>query len=347
MYSKSIVEEAEKFKQLVNNSSRILITSHISPDPDALASVLLLGTTLKHNYPDKKVVIGLEEEPEGLDFLTRYSDIKFGRLLGTAKQTNPDLFIMLDAVNYERCSRADGDKIRQYLADNKIKTAIIDHHESTGKDDADVYIYQGSIATTQDVYEVCFDHLKLKKPEGYGQTTMLGIYSDSGGFIYANPRHRATFKIVDELLDLGVNLEAIKARLNNYNQEHLLAIGEFAKNITTADGYTYSFLSDQFITTWQLVGQSLVSLNTAAGIFVNEYIRNIGNRKWGFIVYRDLSAGENMYSVSLRSQSDVKDVSQIANKLGGGGHKPAAGARVQADSVEQAILKVQQTITSA
>lgn len=290
--------------------------------------------------------MALEEEPEGLDFLTGYSDIKFGPLLETLKKAKPDLYMMLDAVNYERCSRTGGEQIRQYLAVNKVKTAIIDHHEPAGKDNSDVYIYQGSVATAQDVYEVCFVHLGLKKPDGYGKTTMLGIYSDSGGFTYANRRHKDMFAIIGDLIEGGVDLESIKNKLNRYSQPQMQALGEFAQNTSHTGDYSYSYLGDNFVEKWQADDLPLVSLNTAAGLFVNDFIRNIDDRKWGFIVYRNPIAGKNMYSVSLRSQSEVKDVSVLANKLGGGGHKPAAGAKIEAKSIEEAIQKVQRAISS-
>ncbi len=340
------MDQIEKFKKFIDDSRRILVTSHISPDPDALASVLLLGTTLKLNCPDKEVLMILEEEPEGLEFLAGYKEVKFQSLIDALNSHKPELFILLDAANYERCSRNDGETVRQYLKDNKVATAIIDHHEPTGKDDTDVYIHQGNIATVQDVYEVCFEHLGLKKPEGYGDTTMLGIYSDSGGFTYANPRHRHTFKIVSDLIDDGVNLEVIRSRLRKYTTDQLIALGEFARNVTTNGQYSYSYLSDDFVANWQKANRSVLSLNTAAAIFVDQFIRNIDGLNWGFIVYLNPLAGENIYSVSLRSQANAKDVSQIANKFGGGGHKPAAGAKVKAKSIQEALAKVKAAITS-
>ena len=336
-----------KLKKLIESSDKILITSHISPDPDALASVLLLGTTLKLNYPDKEVLIILEEKPEGLEFLAGYKEVKFQSLIDALNSYKPELFILLDAVNYERCSRNDGDAIRRYLKDNKIATAIIDHHESVGKDDTNVYIHQGSIATVQDVYEVCFEHLGLKKPEGYGETTMLGIYSDSGGFTYANPRHRQTFKIVSDLIDDGVNLEVIRSQLRRYTTDQLIALGEFARNVTTNGQYSYSYISDEFVADWQKANRPVLSLNTAAAIFIDQFIRNIDGLNWGYIVYLNPLVGENMYSLSLRSQADAKDVSLIANKFGGGGHKPAAGAKIEAKSIKEALAKVKAAITSS
>src|SRR5664279_1051831 len=116
----------DKSKQLIDDAERILITSHVSPDPDAVASVLLLGTTLELNFPDKKVEMVLEEEPDGLNFLNGYGQIKFEPLAIATESFKPDLFIIVDANNYERCSRKDGLKIRDYVTRNHTKTAILD-----------------------------------------------------------------------------------------------------------------------------------------------------------------------------------------------------------------------------
>lgn len=339
--------QIKELKELIDRAEKILVTSHISPDPDALSSVLLLGTTLKHNYPVKDVVMALEEEPEGLDFLADYNGIKFGPLLETIKGAKPDLFVMLDAVNYERCSRTGGEQVRQYLADNKVKTAIIDHHEPAGKDGTDVYIHQGSPAAVQDVYEVLFDRMKLKKPTGYGETTMLGIYSDTSAFKYLNDRHKATFKIVSELIDAGVRIEELFYKLNQYTEEQMRAIAALSKNVTHQDDYTYSFVSDEFVTEWKNEGKSAESLHRARELFINNYIRNIEGRLWGFVVCKDSTLDDDSYSVSLRSVRGAKDVSILANILGGGGHKPAAGAKIQAKNLQEALTKVKQAITSS
>src|SRR5437868_1046243 len=97
--------EVNKFKNLIEESSRILITSHTSPDPDALASLLLMGTTMMLNFPDKKVVMVLEEQPSGLDFLNNYQQIKFAPLNEQVNHFTPDLFIIVDANSYRRVSR--------------------------------------------------------------------------------------------------------------------------------------------------------------------------------------------------------------------------------------------------
>jgi nanoRNase/pAp phosphatase (c-di-AMP/oligoRNAs hydrolase) len=51
-----------------------------------------------------------------------------------------------------------------------------------------------------------------------------------------------------------------------------------------------------------------------------------------------------LYGVSLRSVNGTKDVSKIANQLGGGGHKGASGARFEAEDIDAALEKVKQVI---
>ncbi len=333
-----------KLKDFLEKSSKILVTSHISPDPDAISSLLLLGTTLETNYPDKKVEMVLEEKPEGLDFLSGYDMIKFGPLLEAITEHKPDLIILLDGSNFDRASRENAPKVRQYIEQNNVKTIIIDHHEPEGKDNVDIYFNQNSPATTLDVYEILYNHLRMERPVDYQQTALLGIYADSGGFVYHNNRYKEMFRVVNELLDAGANLESVKTCLNTYSDDHMKVIGQLVDNLTHGDGYSYSFISDEFAQNWRETGKNPVTLKTACSKFIDNYIRNIGGRNWGFIVYPDLSIGQGIYSASFRSVGGQPDVAKIASNLGGGGHKPAAGAKIQAQDIDEAIREVQEFI---
>ncbi|MBX4197665.1 hypothetical protein KW801_03905, partial [Candidatus Saccharibacteria bacterium] len=142
----------------------------------------------------------------------------------------------------------------------------------------------------------------------------------------------------------GADIETIKNQLTQYSDEDLLTLGELMGNAAHQADYTYSYIRDEFIDEWLAKGQNQAALNRATGAFLDDYIRNIGGRKWGFIVYKNSLHGNNYYSASFRAVSGVKDVSVIAGKLGGGGHKPAAGAKFEANTVEDAIRKVQAVI---
>ncbi|HSW78762.1 MAG TPA: DHH family phosphoesterase [Candidatus Babeliales bacterium] len=338
--------QVDEFKRLTGSCDKILITSHISPDPDALSSVILLGTTLKENYPDKEIQMVIEEEPLGLNFLPHYQEVAYGSILQSLKSGNTGMLILVDANSVERVSRTDSSEIRKFIEENNLRTVIIDHHEPVNKDKSDVYINQGSPAAVQDVYELCFYTLNYKKPRGYADVAMAGLYADTNGFSYRNRRHSSTFKLADELITAGADIERINNLIRQYTFDDMEVLEELIKNVADGNGYTYSFISDEFVKNWSESGKDGAGLHKGVEIFVNGFIRNIGGNLWGFIAYCNPLHGDKIYSASFRSVGDAKDVSAIAVSLGGGGHKPAAGAKFAAGSIDDAISKIKDKINT-
>lgn len=338
--------QVEKFQQLLKPAEKILITSHISPDPDAVCATLVIGTTLKLNFPDKKVFMVLEEKPgRDLSFLSGFEDISFGNVLDATREYNPDLFIILDAMNFQRVSRSDNEQLEALVKDElKAKVAIIDHHTKLGLIDSSIYINSGLPATAQEAYRILFKELSMRKPEGFAQTTLLGIVSDTSRFKYINPKHRETFEAVSELLDAGASIEAQEYQLERYSKQQMDVFSILAKNsIDSREGYTYSYINGS-----EIESANGEAVKTACEIFTDQFIRNIENNYWGFIVYPEVVNGKESYSVSLRSVGDAKDVSEIAGRLGGGGHVAAAGAKgIKAKNASEAIEKVIQAIKNS
>ena len=340
--------EVEKLKKLINDAQKILVTSHISPDPDAVCSTLLAGTTLKTNFPDKKVLMVLEEHPARMmEFLSGYEEVEFKPILEAVAELEPELFVLLDAPNFERCSRADGQKVRESLALSGTKVVIIDHHEEHGKDKSDIYINNRRPATAQEVYELLFNELKLAKPEGYAQTALLGIISDTARHKFDNPVHRETYRVVSDLLDAGASIENLESRMERYDAGQLAVLNHLIGNTKdSGQGYTYSYIDDKFADDWLKEGRSLSSFKIGFEEYTNGILKNYENNRWGFAVYKDLVDAGGAYGASFRSTSGTPDVSKIAHKLGGGGHKPAAGAKFKADDISGAIEKVKKAIGS-
>ena len=333
---------------LIKNAQRIFITSHVSPDPDAICSVLLLRNTLVENFPEKKVLVYLEEKPaKDVSFLSGYNQLQFEQLLPSIESFKPDLLIMLDANNFERISRKDGLKVKEYVRNNGTKTVIIDHHQPEGKDEVDLFMNDGCPATVQNVYELCFDKLNLKKPEGYGDITMLGILDDTGRFLYENPKHHETLEIVNNLVDEGISIESLWNRLSRYTKEQMGVISELINKTVVDAGYTYSYLDDNFCNLWLESGKDPSKLRGAVDWFKDNFLRSVGDNTWGFVVYKDPSEDQGEYSVSFRAISGTKDVSELARRLDGGGHKAAAGGHIEAKDMSEAIEKVKRVIAES
>jgi len=336
---------SDKFKQLIDEAERILITSHVSPDPDAVASVLLLGTTLELNFPDKKVEMVLEEEPDGLSFLEGYEQIKFEPLVAATESFKPDLIILVDVANFGRASRKGGLELKEYVKKSHAKLVIIDHHEPEGRDESDLYFNSIKSATVHEIYNIVYSKLHLKKPGNSAQIAMTGLYGDTGGFTYIDASNVDAFELAAELVREGASVETLKYQLNQFSEDQIQVVCELSKNLSHFKDFTYSFLGDEFVSNWQKSGKQQAALQRANKIFIDNYIRNIDGRNKGFIIYRNPLEGDDMYSISFRAARDSQDVSKLALMLNGGGHKSSAGGKVQAKSVEEAIDKVKEIIS--
>lgn len=340
---------SSELSNLIHKSGMILITSHISPDVDALCSILLSGSTLEKNFPDKKIEMVLEEQmTSDLSFLAGFANIKFEPLLSRVKSFEPDLIMVVDASTLERCSRLDGNELAELVKnDSAIKVVAVDHHQIT-EHDAEIYINNHKPANVQQLYELFFDQLKLEKPVGYADITLLGIIFDTGRFKYDNPDHENTFRIVNELLDAGASIEKLENRLDRFSEAELEVIANLAKNVVAEKGFSYSFIDDIFAARWKKQNRPQRDFKAGCEQFVNRFIRNIEQNIWGFVVYPEIALEKKSYSASFRSEGGAKDVSVLAAKLGGGGHKEAAGAKnIQTDSIETAVEQITSLINGA
>lgn len=339
----------KELEQLFKNAQKILVTSHISPDPDAISSVLLAGTTLQANFPEKDIQMVLEEKPtRDLSFLTGYTDIKFQSTADAVKQIRPELMLVVDAMNYERISRADAEEIRLVVKDLGTKVAVIDHHEAIDVEPSALYFNKKNPATAQELYEVLFDEMGLRKPEGYAQTALLGIITDTARHKYDNPRHRQTFKLVSDLIDAGASIEKLENKIDRYDKNQLQAFSEMAKNIKdSGEGFTYTYMDESIFSDRTDQPSKAESMKSAAEIFTSQFARNFENNNWGFVVYPELASGPDVYAVSFRSISGGVNVADLAHKLGGGGHKQAAAAKIKATSIDEAVERVREVIKEA
>ena len=337
----------QTFSEMVRVAKKVVITSHTSPDLDAVGSSLLLTETLRANFSGPEFRHVLEEHPAGdLSFINGFETIEFLPMFATLESYKPDLLIIVDANNFQRISRNESESVREWIKVNNTKTIVIDHHEETTKDAVDLFLNEHGPAAVQEVYRLCFTKLGLKKPEGYGDMVMLGLLGDTGRFKYANPAHRETFAIVDELIDNGVSIERIDDKLQRYTPAQLKVLAELMNNLSAKDGYSFAYISDEFRDTWLADKMPVEDFKLACGLFVDQYIRNIEDREWGFAAYPDLLNTVN-YTGSFRASNGTRDVAAIANLLGGGGHKPAAGAKFPAKNMGDALLKIHEAIKLA
>lgn len=333
--------QIEILSSAINSYDRILITSHLQPDLDALCSSLLLKLTLEQNYPAKKVELVLEDSLKRLQYVLGNYKITTKPLAKAVEGFRPQMIILTDCDSFSRATRKSLNDVRKYVEANRTFVLAIDHHEPSNTESLDLLFNQLSPAASQDVYEICCHLLKLKMPDGFADLAMYGLLGDTDRFRYKNPAHRKTFEIASELIEAGANIERLEHQKTRYSKKQLMAFSELISNTHTNNGFTYSYISDTFRDAWQGGNEDL---KAAVELYGNQFLRNIEQNLWGFVIYPDLPMGNQHYKISFRALDGIKDVAELAQKLGGGGHKPAAGGNIKAETVTAAIGLIKREI---
>jgi phosphoesterase RecJ-like protein len=135
-----------------------------------------------------------------------------------------------------------------------------------------------------------------------------------------------TFEIASKLIDCGIDISTITHKLFYENSfDRTKCLGDV---LNTLDLYLDGKVGILYLTTEMMQKYGLKE--TELDGFV-EYGRNIKGVEIGIFIKQKT---DTEYKVSLRANSDA-DMSKIAEKFNGGGHKGAAGCRFENKTIEE------------
>lgn len=321
--SNSILTEIKK-------ADNILINVHRNPDLDSIGSATALYQALTHM--NKKVnIICPHQIPENFKFLKGAKQVKtidftnFKKWAGQYPAPTFDLFIILDSGSYDIVTGSKEIKLPE------IKKIIIDHHRTNMFSDVEINLYDEIAATCEIIYQMFLDW-KIKIDPEMATSLLSGIAGDTVFFKYGG-NTKLTFKIATELLDKGADKnKLIDQAFDSFDFDLVKLIGETLKKMEKGNGFVYSIIDYE---TYVKYGKPKGARELVANLFA----RSIKGYDLGIIIFE---VQRNMFSLSFRSKENV-DVSKIAKKLGGGGHKNAAGATVYG-TIDQVITKIKEVI---
>lgn len=294
----NIYEEVRGYK-------RIGISGHIRPDGDCIGAVLSLYLYLSKRMEDAEVFAFLEKPSNsfrnipGIEKICSEGDYSHWKKM--------DVFIALDTVP-DRMGAAS------YLFDHADKTINIDHHISNRNGSAMVnHVVPEAAATCELIYEV-IDHAYLDKD--IAQLIYMGIAHDTGVFHFSNTSPKI-MRIAADLMEYQFDFPKLidetfyeKTYLQNQVQSRIVL-----ESRRYFDGKIIVGSADG-----NFMKQYGVSKNDFEGV-VNQ-LRITEGVECSVFIYENPNG---KLKCSLRSSSDLVDVSKIAMEYGGGGHVRAAG----------------------
>jgi len=304
----------------IKNAKNILINIHRNPDLDSIGSSTALYQVLTKTFKKKVTLICPDKVPENFIFLNgaeRTKKINFSKF-----DFSPyDLFLIVDSGSYDIVTDSKEIKLP------KIKKIVIDHHRTNMFSDSEIKLYDELSATCEIIYQMFIDW-KVKIDKDTATSLFSGIAGDTVFFKYGE-NTKLTFKIATELLDLGADKDKlIEQAFDNFDFKLVQTMGEFLIKMQKGNNFVYSIIDNE---TFKKFGKHRGARETVANLFA----RSIKGFDFGIMA---VEYKKEEFAVSFRSKSNT-DVSEIAKKFGGGGHKNAAGATIKGN-IDQVIKKL-------
>ena len=290
----------------------IIILPHENPDGDALGSAMALYLFLKKK--GKNVVVGCRDRvPHFLDFIPYVDEIiriPNGRFY--------DIGIVVDSAGFHRTG-----------AEVKVARRVrIDHHvggEFNGRYD---YIDPRAPATASLVYELILAWDEEAMDEEIATCLYVGLATDTGFFRYSNT-NEFTFELAKRLVRYGADPNYVYRMFSERESVNKMKL--ISKVLETLTLYEDGLVAG--VTIYDSFFRETGTDYTDSEGLVN-YPRSIEGVKVAFALIE--KPREGVWKVSLRSKEAV-DVSKIAERLGGGGHKYASGCKIKAISRDEAL----------
>jgi phosphoesterase RecJ-like protein len=304
----------KKLDEFVEKSNKIAVVAHADPDGDSIGSIMALREILKTKGKDVDFFIN-GEIPFNYKFI---KDLDKASL--SYKEKKYDLFFALDSSDEERLA----DKID--IMKNSKKTICIDHHK-TNKGYCNLNIIEPDFSSTGEIIYEIFKTLKYEINERAAENIFIAIITDTGKFIYDNAGYK-TFENVSDLLKLNINKNEIVKNLYSSEPKNIFKLKADVFNSTEffmEDKVALSCLFKENLKKYNL------SLKDIDGLV--ERLRDIENVEISILI-KELD--DKTYKISMRSLGN-SDVSKVCETFGGGGHKNAAGFKI--DNIEFATLK--------
>lgn len=310
----------EKFRKnsrriidLISESKKIILTTHINPDGDALGSELAVYDYLKQ-LGKKSIIINHSPTPDNFKFLDRKKIIRFyhrNRDENNRLIKNADLIFILDTNQYSR-TKCMADPIRKSAA----KKICIDHHLGSNENHYEVILSDTNSPATS---SILYEFFKLQNPgiinRKIATCLYAGIMTDTGSFRYPRTTEK-TFLVCADLIKRGADPVWLYDEIyNKLNPEKIKLFGKFVTSIT----YHFGGKLAVGIVTLQDFKDYHSDVQDVEGF--STFIMSIGGVEAGFVIVEL----KDSLKCSFRSKGNI-NIKDFASIFGGGGHKNAAGA---------------------
>ena len=312
--------DLEHVADALRSHERFVVTTHENPDGDALGSLLATELTLRAlgkkatPYLCGEVPLPNEYRFMGLDDLERGDTIDMtGRVL-----------VAVDCANESRLGREP----TKILGTAELVVNIDHHHDNTRFGDVNLIVADAS--STGEILRDVIRELGVGLTPEIAEALYIAIVTDTGRFQYSNTSAKS-LRLAAELVDAGADVHRVFQGV--YENVAFAKLKLVAKALERA-----RLLEDGRVIVSYLERGDFAEAGAeepfSEGII--DYLRAVQGAELAGLIREPPSNAGPKRRVSLRTTEEGLDVSAIARKSGGGGHRQAAGFPSEA-SVDEIV----------
>jgi bifunctional oligoribonuclease and PAP phosphatase NrnA len=286
---------------------RFLVVTHENPDGDALGS--LLAATLAIRSLGKDAVMYLAGDTP---LPREYAFMPLDELVREPPaDTTERVLVAVDCAKEERIG---DDTVAPRAA---LVLDIDHHHDNTRFGDHNLIVPDAS--STGEVLRDVMRELGVELTPEIAEPLYIALVTDTGRFQYANTTPKA-LRLAAELVDAGADIHAVFQQV--YETVEFAKLKLLARVLDRAE-----VLEGGRIVVSHLLRTDFADVGAAEpyseGLI--DYLRAVEGAELALFIREQLSSSAEAHKGSLRSSIDELDVSAIARRFGGGGHRQAAG----------------------
>jgi bifunctional oligoribonuclease and PAP phosphatase NrnA len=292
----------------LSSHDRFLLVTHENPDGDALGSLLATKLALDSLGKDSEMYLyGDAPLPREYGFMP---------LEGIRRELPDDaaerVLVALDCANESRMG-----PVPQLLEEAPLALDIDHHHDNSRFGDVNLVV--GDASSTGEVLRDVFAELGVVLTPEIAEALYIAVVTDTGRFQYTNTTPRA-LRLAAELVEAGADVHRVFQGV--YESVEFAKLKLLARALDRAQVYEGGRLVVSY-----LLRSDFTELNAAEAYSegIIDYLRAVEGAEMAALIREPPRREGPKRRVSLRASNDQLDVSAIARKRDGGGHRQAAG----------------------
>jgi phosphoesterase RecJ-like protein len=305
--------ELEIARGMIARAQRVLVITHVSPDGDALGS--LLGFGLAVRALGKDVVMACADVvPEMLRYLPAVDEIT------TRPEGEFDLVAVLDVAEARRAG-AVGDAL------TRPPDIVVDHH-ITNVGFGTVNFIDATAASTAELLTELLGPLGLSLTPDVAECLLTGVVTDTLGFRTSNTTVK-TLGLAQTLMRAGADIHKV--------QDQALFRRSYSSVRLWGEGLARMQMKNRIV--WARLPLEARQAAGYQGFGDADLINVLTSVREADVAVIFVERTDGKVKISWRSVPGI-NVAQVAMAFGGGGHAAAAGAEIAGtmEEVEKLVL---------